>query len=526
MIINKHRPWFCASAIMAASIYGLLFGFLLCAEDVAAATYYISPTGRDSNTGASTSSPWLTFSRALVTTRCGDTLNLMDGVYGDGTSTGKIDLRNRNCSSGGVLTLRALNQRKAWVKDAGRGIAMRVASSSYITMDGIVLSSRDNNYSSTYEQAGLPAYVLESRNIVIKNAVLSNPNRYGNLHLLSMVRVSDVLVVDSEFYNFHRHAILTKPGTRVTIRRVYCNPRIGGLAGGFPNYSGTNGGDACIALYPCQNCIVENAVADGSPKLLHLVELNATGEVPLRGNKILGSIGYRTSHNGVYINARGTGVTNMPQDTTLENVVIYNHRASNAIRNSDAKNTMIKNVTLVGAGSSKGILTDQRGYGDGAYSTTMQNALALNHTNVGLTVSGVSTWSGSEINSYNNRYVVSPIPPARWTQVTVANPALGACVAWIPDGSPMKGAGVGGKDIGANILYRYENGVLTSVPLWNRTTGEFPRGALVPGLNNIPGQSLYDLHTRLNINRNGCSFPAAYRSSAATLAAPNGATPL
>ncbi|MEQ1679894.1 MAG: hypothetical protein ABL950_04740 [Nitrospira sp.] len=403
---------------------------------------------------------------------------------------------------------------------------MRVANSSYITMDGIVFSSRDNNYSSTYEQGGMPAYVLESHHITIKNAVLSNPNRYGNLHLLVMVRVSDSLVVDSEFYNFHRHAIVTKPGTRVTIRRVYCNSRIGGLAGGYPTINGTNGADACVALYPCQYCIIENTIADGSPKLSFLAELNASGEVPLKGNKILGSIGYRSGNNGVYINSRGSGLMMMPQDTRVENVVIYNHRSSSAIRNSDAKNTVIKNVTLVGAGSDRGITTDQRGYGDGDYSTTMQNALVLNQANVGLTVKGVSTWSGSEINSYNNRYVISPTPPARWTQITTTNPALGACIAWIPAGSTMKGGGIGGADIGANVLYRYENGVLTNVPLWNRTTGAFPHGALVPGLNNIAGQSLYDLHIRLNINRNGCSFPVAYRSSATSLVAPASASGL
>jgi len=37
---------------------------------------------------------------------------------------------------------------------------------------------------------------------------------------------------------------------------------------------------------------------------------------------------------------------------------------------------------------------------------------------------------------------------------------------YIPDDSPLKGAGENGKDIGANIVYRYENGVLTDVPLW------------------------------------------------------------
>jgi hypothetical protein len=522
--MGKHRLRFSASTTMVGSICSLFFILTLCAEDVAATSYYISPKGKDSNSGISTSSPWLTFTKALATMRCGDTLNLMDGMYGDGTSTGKPYVRNMTCTSGAVLTVRSLNQRKAWIKDAGRGRSLMVYSSAYVTVDGIVMSSRDSNYDSgAYEQNGMPLYVYASHHIVIKNVVLSNPNRYGNLPLLQLTSVSDILIEDSELYNFHRHAINTSPGTRVTIRRVYCNPRIGGLAGGYPNANGTNGGDACIALYPCQNCIVENVIADGYPKSLHLIELNANGQAPLAGNRILGSIGYKTGHNGIYINSRGTGLMKMPQNTTLENVVIYNHRQANAIRNSDAKNTVIRNVTLVGAGSAKGILTDQSGYGDGAYSTTMQNALSLNHANYGVSVSGVSTWSGNEINSHNNRYVAYPVPPAKWSNLTTSNPALGACTVWIPDGSPMKRAGVGGADVGANVLYRYQNGVLTNVALWNKSTGAFPHGALVPGLNNIAGQSLYDVHIRLNINRNGCSFPAAYKNSATALAAPTSA---
>jgi hypothetical protein len=446
----------------------------------------------------------------------------MDGVYGDGTSTGKPYLRDKNCSSSSRLTIRALNQRKAWIKDVGKGIGMIVYTSAYITIDGIVISSKDNNYNTAaYEQNGFPLYVYTSHNIVIKNVLLSNPNRYGNLALLQMTGVTDVLVEDSEFYNFHRGAIGIKPGTRVTIRRVYCNPRIGGLAGGYPNGHGTAGGDACISFYPCQDCIVENSIADGSPKPLWLVELNATGEVPLRGNRILGSIGYNTGMNGIYLNARGKSLQTMPQNNTVENVSIYNHRSNSAIRNSDAKNTIIKNVTLVGSGSRRGVTTDQRGYGDGVYSTSMTNVLSYNQAEYGFVVqSGVQTWTGNEMNSYNNRYVAYPFPSSKWTNLTTSNPVLGTCIAWIPDGSPVKRAGVGGADIGANILYRYQNGVLTSVPLWNKTTGAFPYGALVPGLNNIAGQSLYDVHTRLNINRNGCSFPVSYKSSTTTLSSP------
>jgi len=524
--MSRHRLWFSASTVMVGSICALFFSLTLYAEDVAATSYYMSPTGKDSNTGISTSSPWLTFSKALATMRCGDTLNLMDGMYGDGTSTGKPYVRNRTCTSGTVLTVRSLNQRKAWIKDAGKGRAMLVMSSAYVTLDGIVMSSKDNNYDpAAYEQYGLPLYVLDSHHIVIKNVVLSNANRYGNLPLLQLTRASDTLVEDSELYNFHRHAIVTKPGTRVTIRRVYCNARIGGLAGGYPNGNGTNGGDFCVSFYPCQYCIMENVIADGSPKSLGLADLSASGGTLLQGNKILGSIGYKTGPQAIYLNARGTGSSMMPQNTTLENIVIYGHQRASGIRNSDAKNTIIKNVTLVGSGGTRGITTDQRGYGDGAYSTSMVNVLSHNQAEYGFVVqSGVQSWTGNEMNSYNNKYTAYPFPPSKWTNLTSSNPALGACTVWIPDGSPMKRAGVGGADVGANVLYRYQNGVLTNVALWNKSTGAFPHGALVPGLNNIAGQSLYDVHIRLNINRNGCSFPAAYRNSATALAAPTSAT--
>ncbi|MBK8047638.1 MAG: hypothetical protein IPK16_11240 [Anaerolineales bacterium] len=46
-----------------------------------AATYYVSPTGKDTANGTSTSTPWATFDRAWQTVAPGDTLILMDGTY-------------------------------------------------------------------------------------------------------------------------------------------------------------------------------------------------------------------------------------------------------------------------------------------------------------------------------------------------------------------------------------------------------------------------------------------------------------
>jgi hypothetical protein len=70
----------------------------------------------------------------------------------------------------------------------------------------------------------------------------------------------------------------------------------------------------------------------------------------------------------------------------------------------------------------------------------------------------------------------------------------------------MKGAGESGADIGANIVYRYEDGVLTRSPLWDPATGAFPCGAIVPGINDGP-RACRNLHERLNVNTNGCRLP-------------------
>ncbi|KKT61854.1 MAG: chitosanase, partial [Candidatus Giovannonibacteria bacterium GW2011_GWA1_44_29] len=99
-----------------------------------------------------------------------------------------------------------------------------------------------------------------------------------------------------------------------------------------------------------------------------------------------------------------------------------------------------------------------------------------------------------------------PTPPGN------VDPLLGSCRVFIPDSSPMKRAGKNGADIGANVLYAYENGVLnTSKKLWNTTTGAWASaGAIITGVNDVAGASLFDVHQRLNVNTNGCTLPASY----------------
>lgn len=78
-----------------------------------------------------------------------------------------------------------------------------------------------------------------------------------------------------------------------------------------------------------------------------------------------------------------------------------------------------------------------------------------------------------------------------------------------PDGSAAKTNGWG-----ADVLYRYQDGILTNVPLWDPTTGEFPHGAIAVGINDTVGTSAFDVHKRLNVpypgDTHGCNFPASY----------------
>ncbi|MGC4099207.1 MAG: hypothetical protein QM706_19010, partial [Nitrospira sp.] len=199
---------------------------------VQSAMYYISPTGSDTNPGTS-AKPWLTFAYAIDPARasCGDTLLLTNGVYGDGTSTGKISISGLICTAGNELIIRALNQRQAKINDDGRGKAIYIANSAFIIIDGLYACSTDN-ISATSSGYGTPLLITNSHHIHAKNLVGKNPNRYVNSHVFSVHFSQEILLEDLEGYVFHRHCIETHQDSEVVARRIYCNPRGGKIPGG------------------------------------------------------------------------------------------------------------------------------------------------------------------------------------------------------------------------------------------------------------------------------------------------------
>lgn len=497
---------------------------LLLPVQVHAATYYISPAGLDTNSGTTPAAPWLTFAHAINSARawCGDTLLLMNGTYGNGTSTGKLDVNTVVCTLGDELTVRAENQRQAKIYDSGGGKAIEVRSSAYIIVDGLYGRSADNSAITT-SGLGTPFQVRSSNHVTIRNSVARNVNRYVNSHMYEVLYSQDILLEDNEAYVFHRHCVVGWHSERVVARRIYCNPRGGAIAGGVGAPEGLNRADGAMSMYPCRDCIQENAIADGTTTRMYLNEMNATygSSILMLGSKVLGSICYKCNYgNGIYINSRNvTDLNHSPQNITVRDVAIVDWGSSlNGIRVSDCVGCVLDHIHVLSAGpGTNGISADDNPVAGG---TATSNALVMTNILVagmttgvgrGFHITGFNTWSGDEVWSNGNNITFTPTPPANWTNTSTAAHGMGSCKLWAPVGAAVKGAGTGGSDIGATILYRYVNGVLTSIPLWDPMTGEFPHGAAdLDNTNRVAGDSLFDIHTRLNVNTGGCSFPSGY----------------
>jgi hypothetical protein len=201
----------------------------------------------------------------------------------------------------------------------------------------------------------------------------------------------------------------------------------------------------------------------------------------------------------------------MPLNTIISNFAVINPRSVALFLRAN-KNTRCSNCTIIGSRTNTGVVADMPSQnGDGLPTVYFENTLSLNNTLNGFRIVNQADWKIEYSNAYGNGRTNFTPSSNRVVHSQQIDPQLGTCRVFIPDSSPMKGAGKAGADIGANILYVYANGTLTDKPLWNPQTGQFPCGAIVPGVNDIPGQSCFDVHTRVNVHTNGCKLPATYK---------------
>jgi hypothetical protein len=234
--------------------------------------------------------------------------------------------------------------------------------------------------------------------------------------------------------------------------------------------------------------------------------------------------------------------------------------SNGSFENGNASNVLFENVVLIQGnnyglferGSYNVIVTNSTFYGnaaDGARadvgpnstagltrSVYFTNVLSFKNSRVGFRISQQDDWLIDYSNAYNNSGAnYSPSETINDNRGNIRNslsvaPTLmglgtNQCIVYVPGGhdgrggtnpnisgksSNMAGVGENGEDIGANIVYRYEDGVLTDQKLWDQTTGQFPCGATVKGVNDdatFPDSSCVNVHKRLNVGVNGCPIP-------------------
>ena len=474
-----------------------------------ATTSYLSPSGSDANPGTS-SSPWKTFTSAIPKLKAGDTLVLRDGTY-NRTNSGYPNIYcGRNAVSGTSsqrITLQAENERRAFMDGDGSAYPMFITKCAYWTIQGIRFEGGD--FASSKLENGHTVSINQSNNIIFRRNLVRFNNRYKNGAIVSLTGSTEALIEENEVYSFHRNGV--GGGNKNTYRRNYVNSRnhadiSGGLASGASTM-----GDSGYIFYPSSDNIVENNISERNNTGFNL---QATG--PTKNNQFYGNISLN-DHYGALVTARGSGTDKMPHDNVFINFVVVNHNAV-GLNARSAEGTQCQNCSFLGGTSgNNGIGVDAPSSypGDGFFSFFGTNILATNHSGSGIVIAGdIDQWSIHEANSFAGKPNFNPSSSSNFQHAQSVDPQLGACKVLIPEGSPMKRAGKNGADIGANVLYRYQNGDLTGKLLWDATTGRFPCGAVIAGVNDIAGNSCFDVNKRLNVDANGCSLPAV------TLAAP------
>ena len=383
----------------------------------------------------------------------------------------------------------------------------------YWQFEGLRVESAD---AANGQSQAHPVRAYQSSYLTFRRLLVQKHNRYQNGALLILEQTNNSLVEESEFYSFHRHGIAISRGNYNTIRRNYVNSRLyQNISGGYPS-AHPDRGDGGITVYPGSNNIVENNIVENTSGAFDIEALGIT-----INNRLLGNMALNNNY-GVIFSVRGNSLDKMPQNNWLENHVALNSTYYGAYFRGN-KNTMCKNCTALNSGLG-GLAADLPSSlaGDGSPSFYSMNSLVMDNSSYGFLFQNQLNFGIEYSNAVRQSVNLSPTISSNYTKVSssYSDSNLGSCKVFIPDNSPMKRAGKNGADIGANVLYRYENGGLTDKPLWDPSSGEFTCGAKVAGVNDIAGSSCFDVHKRLNVNTNNCSFPANYSSKQTGMEAP------
>jgi hypothetical protein len=485
-------------------------------DGATAATFFISPAGSDNGPGTR-AQPWRTFRLAIPRLFPGATLVLLDGTYETATS-GYPDVRcGMNAASGTVdhpIALHADHERAALLKGDASGPLFFMQGCSYWTVEGLHGESGDFP-NAPAGAAGGSLFFIDTNNahVVLRRLLGAHPNRYrDSVGLYIGDGSSNVLVEECELYDFHFHGFEASHSTGVVFRRNYVNSReTADIPGGFVTLDPARG-DHGLHLWETQFAIAENNVFE-SVRNGSAVKGGETTVGSSTGNRLLGNVAINPALSGFLLDSHPCAApmacpersrvvvgTELTDDVTVG--------GGTGIRSNGTINTVVNQFSAIGSAS--GVIMEKLAYNAGVAATSSTvNSLAVGFTAVGFSSNGETTWGFDHCTAMtaNGGLPFSPAGSPHVTSTVALDPALGGCLVYLPAASPLRGAGAGARDVGAEVVNRYEDGLLTTTRLWDAVTGAFPCGATVAGLNDDPTQSCIGVHQRLHVGAGGCPVP-------------------
>jgi hypothetical protein len=486
---------------------------------------FLSPGGDDGNPGTR-ARPLRSFAFALGLLAPGTTLTLLDGTYDGGTS-GYFDAR---CGANAVdgteaapITVRADHERAAFLRGDASGPPFHMQGCGHWVIEGLRAESDDFANAPDTIDAG-SVFFLDTGNhdLVLRRLLARRPNRYKHSHVLRIADGSrDILVEECELYDFHHNAFETQRTDSVIFRRNYINPRgMPDLAGGYVSLDPARG-DYGILLEETRFAIAENNLVENTHAGLGIVgryigypsDQPPPGPDPLDGNRLLGNVVNQPFDSGIRLESRCMGEASCTDrvrtvlNTTLTDDVVIGGVLG--VSSAGAVNTTIAQLTVVGAASGVVFAKEPQNVGVTSSSSTV-DSLVVGFQSAGFRAEGENDWSfdhcaaAPAAGATGAGYL--PDDPHVTSRIS-AQPDLGGCLVYLPAGSQLRGAGSGTRDVGASVLERYEGGLLTTKPLWAPTTGAFPCGAIVAGVNDDPATSCSGVHLRLHVATTACPLP-------------------
>jgi hypothetical protein len=484
----------------------------------------VSGTGTEAGTNCADTNDTTRCPLSQIAVRAspGETWIIKDGTYAT-TSTGRININGAATGTGAAngtvtqpVTVRAENERQAWIQSNGAVIPFEMKNCSYWRVEGLRLSQADL---ASPTHTGNNVLLWNVHNFVFRRNLLQFNNRYaGGASFAVEIAMTNSLIEENELYDYHRNGMaISLSSNNNVIRRNYINSRSrADITGGYVSGDKTRG-DTGFACYPCHTNIFENNIVENVGAGVDVLAQNPGSN----DNLILGNVTL-DSWRGTVITARGSTDVTMPHRNHFRDFVAIGNDEY-GWSSASAKESRCDNCTLINNGGGFRAVRDPNLPGDGTYSVFGDNVLSYNNNtnsniNAGLIIdTSVGSWTFliDYMNSFGHGTNFNPAAtnPSITNELSI-DPQIGSCKLWLPDASPMKGAGKGGADIGANILYAYENGVLTSNKLFDTGTNKWQSqymGAIVEGVNSDPANSLTGVFARLNVGAaNGCAFPAGY----------------